>query len=124
VLATNLQRNIDQAFTRRIAVWVDFRAPEEDDRRRIWAQNFPADAPSAELDLEFLAHNFAISGGTIRNAALTAAFLAATDARPITMEDVVIGLKREFQKTGKLRTPAEFDRYYPLVADDDVEPAR
>lgn len=45
VLATNLQRNIDQAFTRRIAVWVDFRPPEEADRRRIWELNFPAQAP-------------------------------------------------------------------------------
>ncbi len=124
VLATNLQRNIDQAFTRRIAVWVDFRPPEEADRRRIWAANFPADAPASDLDLDFLARNFTIPGGTIRNAALAAAFLAATDARPIGMEDVVLGLKREFQKVGKLRTPAEFDRYYPLVADDDVEPAR
>ncbi|MCW5954134.1 MAG: ATP-binding protein, partial [Propionibacteriaceae bacterium] len=124
VLATNLQRNIDQAFTRRIAVWVDFRPPEEADRRRIWALNFPPQAPAGELDLDFLARNFAISGGTIRNAALAAAFLAATDARPITMEDVVIGLKREFQKAGKLRTPAEFDKYYHLVADDDAAPAR
>ena len=124
VLATNLQRNIDQAFTRRIAVWVDFRPPEEADRRRIWELNFPAQAPVGEIDLDFLARNFAISGGTIRNAALAAAFLAAADARPITMEDVVIGLKREFQKAGKLRTPAEFDKYYYLVAEDDAEPAR
>ena len=124
VLATNLQRNIDQAFTRRIAVWVDFRPPEEADRRRIWQLNFPPQAPAGEIDLDFLARNFAISGGTIRNAALAAAFLAAADARPITMEDVVIGLKREFQKAGKLRTPAEFDKYYYLVADDDAAPAR
>ncbi len=124
VLATNLQRNIDQAFTRRIAVWVDFRAPDEADRRRIWELNFPTQAPTAELDLGFLAANFAISGGTIRNAALAAAFLAAADARPITMEDVVLGLKREFQKAGKLRTPAEFDKYYYLVAEDDAAPAR
>ncbi|MGC4153593.1 MAG: ATP-binding protein [Propionicimonas sp.] len=124
VLATNLQRNIDQAFTRRIAVWVDFRPPEEADRRRIWELNFPARAPVGEIDLEFLARNFAISGGTIRNAALAAAFLAAADARPITMDDVVIGLKREFQKSGKLRTPAEFDKYYYLVAEDDAAPAR
>lgn len=40
------------------------------------------------------------------------------------MADVVIGLKREFQKAGKLLTPAEFDKYYYLVAEDDAEPAR
>ena len=60
----------------------------------------------------------------VRNAALAAAFFAATDARPIQMEDVIRGLKREFQKTGKLRTPVEFDRYYHLVAEDDAAPAR
>ena len=61
----------------------------------------------------------------IHNATLGAAFLAADDGQVITMEHVAMALKREFQKLGRLRTEAEFERYYDLVnRDDDAEPAR
>ncbi|MEU6592098.1 ATP-binding protein [Streptomyces sp. NPDC046881] len=115
VLATNLRRNIDDAFLRRISVGVDFEAPGEADRRRIWQRAFPDSAPVSELDLEFLARQFRITGGTIRNAALGAAFRAAGDSGPITMERVVLALRSEFQKIGRLCTEAEFGRYFDLV---------
>ena len=51
----------------------------------------------------------------IRNAALGAAFLAAAEDSPITMRHAVLAVKREFQKLGRLRTEAEFDRYFDLV---------
>jgi hypothetical protein len=75
------------------------------------------------VDLEFLARNFKISGGSIRNAALTSAFLAAEDGAAITMDRVMLGLKREFQKLGRLRTEAEFEQYYQLVS-EEREPVR
>ena len=118
VLASNLQRNIDQAFLRRIAVAVDFALPDETERRAIWRLAFPATAPVDSLDLDFLARQFKIPGGVIRNAALGAAFLAADDGGTITMERVAIALKREFQKLGRLRTETEFDRYFDLVTRD------
>jgi hypothetical protein len=115
VLATNLRRNIDQAFLRRISVAVDFPMPDEPQRREIWRRSFPASAPTLDLDLEFLARQFKIPGGAIRNAALAAAFLAAEAGGAITMERVVVGLTREFQKLGRLRTEAEFERYFDIV---------
>ncbi|WP_199819813.1 ATP-binding protein [Streptomyces sp. NRRL S-118] len=115
VLATNLQRNIDDAFLRRISVAVGFEAPDEVDRRRIWERAFPGPAPVSELDLDFLARQFRITGGIIRNAALGAAFRAAGDDGPITMERVVLALRREFQKIGRLCTEAEFGQYFDLV---------
>jgi hypothetical protein len=125
IMATNLQRNIDTAFLRRIAVAVDFPLPGEPQRRDIWRRSIPRSAPQDDLDLDFLAHNFKISGGVIHNATLGAAFLAADDGQVITMEHVALALKREFQKLGRLRTEAEFERYYDLVnRDDDAEPAR
>ena len=124
ILATNLQRNIDQAFLRRIAVAVDFPLPDETRRRVIWRQSFPPSAPTHDLDLGFLARNFKVSGGVIHNASLAAAFLAADDGQVITMEHLALALKREFQKLGRLRTETEFDRYYELVSrDDDVASA-
>ena len=125
IMATNLQRNIDQAFLRRISVAVDFPLPDERQRRKIWRRSFPDSAPQEDLDLDFLARNFKISGGVIHNASLAAAFRAADDGQVITMEHVAMALKREFQKLGRLRTEAEFERYYDLVnRDDDAEPAR
>lgn len=116
VLATNLQRNIDAAFTRRISVAVDFPAPDEAQRLAIWRRAFPRSAPAEEIDLDFLARQFKVTGGVIAGAALGAAFRAAEDDVPIAMEHVVLSLRREFQKLGRLRTEAEFGRYFPLVA--------
>ncbi len=125
VLATNLQRNIDPAFLRRISVAVDFTVPEESERRAIWARAFPPGAPLADVDLDFLARQFKITGGVISNAALGAAFLAAADGGPITMRHAVLSVKREFQKLGRLRTEKEFERYFDLVnRDADAAPAR
>jgi hypothetical protein len=115
VMATNLQRNIDDAFLRRISVAVDFEPPDEPQRKLIWQQAFPAGAPVGELDFDFLARQFRVTGGIIRNAALCAGFLAADESGPVTMERVALALKREFQKLGRLRTESEFDRYFDLV---------
>ncbi|HET9517607.1 MAG TPA: ATP-binding protein, partial [Actinoplanes sp.] len=115
VLATNLQRNIDPAFLRRISVAIDFTTPEEAERRAIWARAFPPGAPSVDLDLDFLARQFKITGGVISNAALGAAFLAAADGGPITMRHAVLSVKREFQKLGRLLTAKEFEHYFDLV---------
>lgn len=115
ILATNFQKNIDQAFLRRIHVAVQFPMPEEPERFRIWQATFPPEAPRTEIDFKFLARQFKISGGSIRNAGLHSAFLAADRAEPISMEIVMLGLKREFQKLGRLQTEAEFDRYYDYV---------
>ncbi|MEV6634653.1 ATP-binding protein [Actinoplanes sp. NPDC051470] len=125
VLATNLQKNIDPAFLRRIAVAVDFVPPEEAERRQIWTRAFPPTAPVTDLDVDFLARQFKITGGVISNAALGAAFLAAAEDSPITMRHAVLSVKREFQKLGRLRTEKEFDRYFDLVnRDADAASAR
>lgn len=109
VLATNLQGNIDQAFLRRIHVAVDFPVPDEAERRRIWAHAFPKEAPRGPLDIDFLAKQFKVTGGVIRNAALAAGFFAAEADTPVTMELVLRGVAREFEKMGRLRS--EFAAY-------------
>jgi AAA+ superfamily predicted ATPase len=115
VMATNFQKNIDEAFLRRIHVGIEFAVPEEPERLRIWQQAFPPDAPLADLDWDFLARQFKLAGGAIKNAALHAAFLAAEADTQITMEAIMFGLKREFQKLGRLRTAADFGHYAELV---------
>jgi hypothetical protein len=102
VLATNLRENIDDAFTRRIRFVVDFPFPDHESRRQIWAAHFPSEAPvDAALDLDYLARELKIAGGSIRNIVLNAAFLAADNGRNIEMAHIVHATRREFEKIGK-----------------------
>jgi SpoVK/Ycf46/Vps4 family AAA+-type ATPase len=102
VLATNLRENMDDAFTRRIRFVVDFPFPDAESRRRIWAGHFPSQAPvGSDIDLDYLARELKIAGGTIRNIVLNAAFLAADNGRSIDMRHVSHAVRREFEKMGK-----------------------
>ena len=90
--------------------------PEEDDRRRLWVANLPATLPqAAEIDLDFLARRFRVSGGNIRNVAAAAAFLAADAGRAMTMEDLVRETAREYRKLGRLCVEAEFGPWFAIV---------
>jgi ATP-dependent 26S proteasome regulatory subunit len=116
ILATNLSKNLDEAFARRMHFSVEFPFPEEEDRYRIWQKSFPESAPLAkDIDLAFLAQQFKITGGNIKNIALSAAFLAVEDSRMVTMEHLIRATKREYQKMGKLCTEGDFGRYFELV---------
>jgi SpoVK/Ycf46/Vps4 family AAA+-type ATPase len=117
ILASNYQRNIDEAFTRRIRFIVEFPFPDDDYRRRIWGKVFPDHTPLGEdIDFDFLAHKLKLSGGNIRNIALGAAFLAAgCSGGRVQMEHVICAAKREFQKMGRLLVRADFDEYFDLV---------
>jgi hypothetical protein len=110
VLATNMRNNIDAAFLRRIDLVLEFEIPDVDQRRAIWEGIFPAVAPIGPLDLSSLAEQFDVTGGTIRNAAVHAAFLAADAGTVITMDHVLLGMSREFQKMGRLRVNLDEQR--------------
>ncbi|MFI5641255.1 AAA family ATPase [Streptomyces goshikiensis] len=99
VLTTNLRRNLDEAFTRRLQFIVEFPFPGEADRERIWRVCFPPRAPrDPALDFARLARDFQLTGGSIRNVVLHAAFLAASDGTPIGMPQLIRATRREFQK--------------------------
>lgn len=116
ILATNLSKNLDSAFIRRLHVAIDFPFPEDADRLRIWRKAFPPEAPLAEdVDLVFIARQFKLSGGNIRNIALLAAYLAAEDDSAIGMRHVVRAINREYQKLGKLIVEADFGPYLALT---------
>lgn len=102
---------------RRLHFAVEFPFPEEDDRLRIWRLVFPAAVPLAsDVDLPFLARQFKIPGGNIKNIAVAAAFLAAEEESAVTMTHLVRATRREFQKMGKLCDKADFGPYFALVA--------
>ncbi|MBN2394139.1 MAG: ATP-binding protein [Anaerolineae bacterium] len=108
ILATNLRGNLDEAFTRRLQFSVEFPFPEAEDRRRIWKTLFPPDVPHVpELDFDTLAQRFKLAGGNIRNALVSAAYMAADDGGQVTMAHLLHGTYRELEKMGKLVTQDE-----------------
>jgi AAA+ superfamily predicted ATPase len=116
ILATNLRKHLDTAFLRRLQFAVEFPLPGPADRLRIWQQVWPRAAElGPDLDLEFMAGYLELSGGHIRNVALTAAYLAAADASPISMRHLVAATRRELQKLGRGCVPAQLGRYAALL---------
>jgi AAA+ superfamily predicted ATPase len=103
ILATNLRKNMDDAFVRRLHFTVEFPFPDQQDRCRIWQGIWPKDTPVDEaMDLELLAERYEMAGGNIKNIALAAAFLAADDGQVVRMGHVLRATMREYQKIGKL----------------------
>ena len=68
------------------------------------------------MNLRFLARQFKVTGGNIRNIALAASFLAAGENENISMKHIIRATRREFQKMGKLYSEADFGKYYSLIS--------
>ena len=116
ILATNFRRNMDDAFVRRMHFVIDYPMPEEEYRLEIWRMVFPDEAPQdASVDLDFMARQFKVTGGNIKNIAVSSAFLAAQADESIRMAHVIAATKREYQKMGKLMVESDFGEYLDLV---------
>jgi hypothetical protein len=103
ILATNLRANLDDAFIRRLQFIVDFPFPDELQRFNIWTVLFPPGAPrAAEIDFSSFAKRFPLSGGNIRNAIVSATFLAASQGEPVSNRHLLHGVRREMKKMGRL----------------------
>ena len=102
ILATNLRENLDEAFVRRLAFIVHFPIPDEAQRRRLWSGAWPLETPLADdINLNLLAEQFKFSGGNIKNIALAAAFLGASENINVNAQHVLRATSREHQKLGK-----------------------
>ena len=111
ILTTNLKKSIDKAFERRLSFKVNFPFPEPDIRERLWEHHLPSDAPVADdVDCDILSRSFELSGGSIRNAAIRAAYRAAARADAIHQDDLIEGAKAECVAAGKL---------YRIIREDD-----
>ena len=111
ILATNLMGNMDKAFMRRFRFIIEFPSPTSEERLRLWRHIFPEKVRlDADVDFELLAEKASISGGYIRNAAISAAFLAAQDGGTVKMAHLVKAVAREYDKLGRLFSEVDFER--------------
>ena len=97
ILTTNQPDALDDAFLRRIRFVVRFPFPDHAERLQIWRRIFPSEAPVAGLEEESLA-GLSLAGGSIRNVAVSAAFLAADEREPIGMRHLARAAARECAK--------------------------
>ncbi|HEV2915052.1 MAG TPA: AAA family ATPase [Pyrinomonadaceae bacterium] len=119
IMASNFQKNIDEAFTRRLRFIIEIPFPDRNYRARIWRNIFPAETPRAkDIAFDFLAGKFEISGGNIKNIALNAAFQAAENSGVVSMKHIVRATRREFQKMGRMFVKSDFGEYYNLLEND------
>ena len=101
LLATNLSQGMDDAFLRRFDLTVPIPRPGAAQRLALWRLHLPAALLAPGLDLRALAEGFDMTGGEIRNAALTAAYDAAEAAKPIGATMLRAALMQEFAKQGR-----------------------
>lgn len=106
ILTTNLKNAIDTAFLRRIRFVVNFPFPDEKARTEIWRRIFPKSTPVGNLDYSKLAR-MNVTGGSIRNIALNACFLAAEQELPVEMEHIKEAAKAEYDKMERPLTRVE-----------------
>jgi hypothetical protein len=75
-----------------------------------------------DVDLTFLAR-FRLSGGSIRNCTVSAAFAAAEAEVPIGMEHLVRAVAFEYGKQGRLTLESDFERFHSLLRPERDGPA-
>lgn len=116
ILTTNFLENIDKAFFRRINYVVHFAFPNAVSRKEIWQKMFTKEVPIAkDVDFNFIARQFELSGGSIKNACLTAAFMAASENTDITMKHMIKSIEYEIKKQGKMVSKSDFGEYGYLL---------
>jgi hypothetical protein len=106
ILTTNMKEALDQAFLRRIRFVVQFSFPNVTQRTEIWKRIFPVQTPTTGLEAPRLA-TLTVTGGSIRNMALYAAFLAAEAGEPVGMGHLRRAARFEFAKLEKPLTETE-----------------
>ncbi|MCX4673177.1 ATP-binding protein [Streptomyces sp. NBC_01381] len=125
VLTTNLQGNLDEAFTRRFQFVVHFTRPGERERTRLWRMAFPQHAPlDPQLSLAGLAR-LDLTGAAIMATARGAALLAAERGSLVIDRDhLAEALTRQFRQESRLPRSGELDLALgPLPVRDSGTPA-
>ena len=121
ILATNMKSALDPAFMRRLRFIVNFPFPGVKERKPIWENVFPkavesrglTGTPVEGLNYDHLA-KLNLTGGSIHNIALNAAFLAAQAGSKVTMPFVLKAARTEFRKLERPVNEADFRLIQPV----------
>jgi hypothetical protein len=116
VLATNRKKDLDEAFLRRLRYVIEFPLPGETERVKIWKKAIPSEVDAQDVDVDFLAAEYALAGGNIRSIVLNACLqAAASSTRPrLDMRTVIHAVAREYEKLGRPLASQHLDRWSPV----------
>lgn len=110
ILATNLRQNLDAAFSRRIQQIIDFPAPDDEGRQRIWQLALSSvEHDLSDEDVVRVAAGSRLSAAAIVQVVLAATFTAvARDSEfpRVTVADVDQAVRAELQRVGLPAPPA------------------
>ena len=113
ILTTNMKSALDKAFMRRLRFIVNFAFPGIEQRKQIWLKVFPPQMPlEGSLDFDRLA-KLNLTGGSIHNIALNAAFLAAREGAKVTMPMLLNAARSEFKKLEQPIKESDFRWHEP-----------
>ena len=116
IMASNLLQNIDNAFMRRINFIISFPFPDVPTRRMLWERMMGAGAPVAkDVNLDFMAEQFKIAGGNIKNIVIQAAFQAAAQKTSITMKHLLRSAVNEQRKESIIIVKEDLKEYSDLI---------
>jgi ATPase family associated with various cellular activities (AAA) len=107
ILATNQKSAMDNAFIRRLRFIITFPFPGVPERKRLWTNVFPNSTPLENLEIDRLAR-FDLTGASIHNAALNAAFLAASQNSTVNMTHMLEAIRSEYRKMDRPINEIEF----------------
>jgi len=108
ILTSNMKKNLDPAFMRRLRFIVDFPRPDIEAREKIWRQCLPEESHQlTDVDFRQLARRVDLTGGQIRQITLRAAFIAVAADELISIEHVAHATRGELGKLGM--PPIELD---------------
>ncbi len=106
ILASNMKGSLDAAFMRRLRFVVNFPFPGPAERAAIWKHVFPPQVPIGRLDYDRLGR-LNLTGGSIHNIALNAAFVAAGRETEVSMPLLLESARTELRKLDKPINEAE-----------------
>jgi SpoVK/Ycf46/Vps4 family AAA+-type ATPase len=93
IATTNLQENIDSAFSRRFHLKLELPQPSETERVKLWQLHLPPTIPrSKDLDIRKLSRDYTLTGGQIKIIIQNAATEAASrkgEAQILMLSDLI-----------------------------------
>ena len=119
IFATNFITNYDPAFMRRISTHIEFKLPDLDCRKKLWAHYILPTMPN-NIDVEEIAEKYdGISGSDISNAVLMAAFKAARSDPKFVQKEFVFEAIETTLKSKEANTGIKIEKR--VVSEDYVK---
>ena len=116
ILATNLVKNFDPAFMRRITVSIRFSEPDEEMRKLLWKDMLTNTALEGdEVLIENLAKQFELTGSNIKSIVRNAIFMSFMEQIELGIEHIAKAVKVEFEKLGKIPNLSSFGMFFTYV---------